>query len=139
MIEVFEKSVLDYLSNTLEPSFPDGLNIDKVKTSALRELNTIKLSTTEKEHVTLGIYSRPNLFSIQNYSNRTDLSEERWTVDYTQDLEFVRTIVRFEKKQFRFLTFSEVVNFLRNNPEPGNTLTGNLRNEALKDWKPQHE
>ncbi len=36
MIEVFEKSVLDYLSNTLEPGFPDGLNIDKVKTSALR-------------------------------------------------------------------------------------------------------
>jgi hypothetical protein len=36
MIEVFEKSVLDYLSNTLEPGFPDGLNIEKVKTSALR-------------------------------------------------------------------------------------------------------
>jgi len=57
----------------------------------------MKLFATEKEHVTLGIYSRPNLFSIQNYSNGTDLSEERWTVDYTQDLEFVRRIVRFEK------------------------------------------
>jgi spore coat polysaccharide biosynthesis protein SpsF len=99
----------------------------------------MKLSATEKEQITLGIYSRPNLFSIQSYSNGTDLSEERGTVNYTQDLEFVRRIVLFEKRQFRFLALSEVVNFLRNNPEPGNTLTGNLGNEALKDWRPQHE
>ena len=60
-------------------------------------------------------------------------------MNYTQDLEFVRRIVLFEKKQFRFLALSEVVNFLKNIPEPGNALTGNLGNEALKDWKPQHE
>jgi spore coat polysaccharide biosynthesis protein SpsF (cytidylyltransferase family) len=138
MIEVFEKSDLDYLSNALEPSFPDGLDVEIVKTSALRNLSTMKLSATEKEHVTLGIYSRPNIFSIQNYSNETDLSKERWTVDYPQDLEFVRRIVQFEKKQFGFLTLSGVVNFLRSNPEQGNTLSGNLRNEALKDWEPQH-
>jgi spore coat polysaccharide biosynthesis protein SpsF (cytidylyltransferase family) len=139
MIEVFEKADIDYLSNALEPSFPDGLDIEIVKSSALRKLNTMELSLTEKEHVTLGIYSRPEIFRIQNYRNATDLSTERWTVDYPQDLEFVRRVVRYEKSQPELLTLSQVLNFVRDYPEQRNTLAGNLRNEALKDWEREHE
>lgn len=139
MIEVFEGTELDYLSNALEPSFPDGLDVEIVKSSTLRKLSTMALSLTEKEHVTLGIYSRPEMFSIQNYRNPIDLSAERWTVDYPEDLEFIRRIVKFEKTQSDLLTIRQVLNFLENNPEQRNSLSGNLRNEALNGWEPQHE
>jgi spore coat polysaccharide biosynthesis protein SpsF (cytidylyltransferase family) len=139
MIEVFEGTELDYLSNALEPSFPDGLDVEIVKSSTLRKLSTMALSLTEKEHVTLGIYSRPEMFSIQNYRNSIDLSAERWTVDYPEDLEFIRRIVKFEKTQSDLLTIRQVLNFLENNPEQRNSLSGNLRNEALNGWEPQHE
>ena len=139
MIEEFEKSGPDYLSNAVEPSFPDGLDIEIVKSSVLRELNTMKLSPTEREHVTLGIYSRPDIFKVQNFRNETDLSMERWTVDYPEDLDFIREIVRFENTQSELLTFSQVLGYLVEHPAKRNTLSGNLRNEALKDWALKNE
>ena len=134
MVEEFEKSQPDYLSNALEPSFPDGLDVEIVKSSALRRLNSMKLSPTEREHVTLGIYSRPGFFEASNFRNETDLSSERWTVDYPQDLDFIRGIVRFENTQSDLLTVSQVLKYLDKHPTKRNVLSGNLRNEALKDW-----
>lgn len=134
MVEEFEKSQPDYLSNALEPSFPDGLDVEIVKSSALRRLNSMKLSPTEREHVTLGIYSRPGIFEASNFRNETDLSIERWTVDYPQDLDFIRGIVRFENTQSDLLTVSQVLKYLEKHPTKRNVLSGNLRNEALKDW-----
>lgn len=139
MIQEFERSDIDYLSNVLEPSYPDGLDIEIINTSALRHLNDYDLTSTEREHVTLGIYSRPSHFKIKNFKSNVAMQEERWTVDYPEDLEFIRRIVRFESTQPELLTFSQVLNFLQDHPEQKNTLPGSLRNEALKDWEPQHE
>ena len=139
MIQEFEISDLDYLSNVLEPSYPDGLDIEIIKTSALRQLNNYVLTSTEREHVTLGIYSRPSQFKLKNFKSNFAMQEERWTVDYPEDLEFIRRIVRFESTQPELLTFSQVLNFLQDHPEQRNMLSGSLRNEALKDWEPQHE
>lgn len=135
MILEFEKIEVDYLSNALEPTFPDGLDIEIVNTSALRKLNRLGISLTEREHVTLGIYARPKDFTIKNYRHPTDLSAERWTVDYPADLDFVRNVVAFESTQRRFLTLAQVLDFINENPEYRNASPSNLRNEALRDWK----
>lgn len=139
MIQDFENSDSDYLSNVLEPSFPDGLDVEIISTSALRRLSSLKVSQIEREHVTLGMYSRPLLFSLKNFHSGFSLQDERWTVDYPEDLEFVRQIVSFEKTQKAILSFQEVLNYLNSHPEVRNMLTGELRNEALKDWEPRHE
>lgn len=139
MIREFEKSDLDYLSNVLEPSYPDGLDIEIIKTSAIRRLSNYDLSPTEREHVTLGIYSRASQYKLKNYNSNLAMQEERWTVDYPEDLEFIKRIVKFEQSQSDLLTMRQVLNFLEINPEQRNSLSGNLRNEALKDWEPQHE
>lgn len=82
----------DYTSNTLEPTFPDGLDVECVSISAFNLLRTLDLSTSEREHVTLGIYKRPNIFQLNSIVQPTDLSSLRWTVDVPDDLTFVRTI-----------------------------------------------
>jgi len=135
MILEFEKINVDYLSNVLEPTFPDGLDIEIVRTSALRELNTMGISSMEREHVTLGIYSRPEKFTLMNYRHLTDLSAERWTVDYPADLDFVRKIVAFENTQTGLLTITQVIRFLSEHPECRNASSGELRNEVLRNWR----
>jgi spore coat polysaccharide biosynthesis protein SpsF len=139
MIRQFTNSDLDYLSNVIEPSFPDGLDIEIVSTHAFRNLAKLNLSTVEREHVTLGLYSRPSQFKIQNFGSNLGMQRERWTVDYPEDLEFIRRVVAFEKTQSKLLEISEVLKYLKNNPEAQNKLSGDLRNEALKDWKPEHD
>jgi spore coat polysaccharide biosynthesis protein SpsF len=131
MVVRFYDSNVDYLSNTLEPTFPDGLDIEILKASALRKLGTFKLSTAEREHVTLGIYRRPLEFSLENYRGHQDLSKNRWTVDYFQDLEFVRQVfINFEGEESKF-SFEDTMIFLANNKDIKSAISPDRRNEKL--------
>jgi spore coat polysaccharide biosynthesis protein SpsF len=139
MISKFENSSLDYLSNALNPSFPDGLDVEIVKTSALRRLNLMQLSEPEREHVTLGLYSRPTDFALKNFNYHLDLSRERWTVDYPEDLEFIRRVVKHENTLNQIMSLEDVLKFLKDFPELRNKVSSDLRNEAIKEWRTQIE
>jgi spore coat polysaccharide biosynthesis protein SpsF len=92
MIDFYHSGDYDYVSNTLNRSFPDGLDIEIIRTSAFQRLSQFELSDAEIEHVTLGMYSRPEIFKCENYSQGLNMSELRWTVDYPEDLDFVKFV-----------------------------------------------
>jgi spore coat polysaccharide biosynthesis protein SpsF (cytidylyltransferase family) len=115
-LEIFYKSDFDYLSNTLELSYPDGLDVEIIKAGILKKLLEFKLSEEEKEHVTLGIYSRKDKFRTHNVSNKTNISDFRWTVDTYNDLAFVKSIYKqFESEEMNF-TFEDVLKYFKENP-----------------------
>ena len=115
-LEIFYKSDFDYLSNTLELSYPDGLDVEIIKAGILKKLLEFKLSEEEKEHVTLGIYSRKDKFRTYNVSNKSNISNFRWTVDTPDDLAFVKSIyAHFESKETNF-TFEDVLKYVKENP-----------------------
>jgi spore coat polysaccharide biosynthesis protein SpsF len=115
-LEIFHKSDFDYLSNTLELSYPDGLDIEIIKPGIFKILLELNLSEEEKEHVTLGIYSRKDKFKTHNVSNKTNISDFRWTVDTSEDLAFVKSIYAyFESKEMNF-TFEDVLKYVKENP-----------------------
>lgn len=82
----------DYTSNVLAPTFPDGLDVEVFSTRAFKRLTDTELTPTEREHVTLGIYTNPERYSLWNVSQDSDHSRLRWTVDVPEDLEFVRRV-----------------------------------------------
>ena len=115
-LEIFHKSDFDYLSNTLVLSYPDGLDIEIIKPGIFKKLLEFNLSEEEKEHVTLGIYSRKDKFRTHNVSNKTNISDFRWTVDTSDDLAFVKSIyAHFESKEMNF-TFEDVLKYVKDNP-----------------------
>lgn len=83
---------VDYTSNSLVHTFPHGLDVECVRTEALRKLIELELDAAEREHVTLGIYTRPSLFSLHAVTQRSDHSDLRWTVDYPDDFAFVEAV-----------------------------------------------
>lgn len=94
MVNVFETSDIDYLSNTIPPTFPNGCDVEVVKSSALFRVAEMKPTDEFREHVTLGIYSRRDIFACENYLNPTgiDDSKFRWTIDTECDLEFIQSV-----------------------------------------------
>ena len=82
----------DYTSNTLERTYPQGLDVECVSSAAFTRLLALPLTASEREHVTLGIYQRPDEFSLQSVVQQPDLSQLRWTVDVPEDLAFVRAV-----------------------------------------------
>lgn len=131
MITEFETSDIDYLSNVIEPTFPDGLDIEIVRRSALMKLGDHPLSTTEKEHVTLGLRNRPREFKIKNFSQGPDLSQFRWTVDYEGDLKFAREIYAEFRGQEAKFSYDQLLKLLEAKPELKNEVSGKLRNVSL--------
>jgi spore coat polysaccharide biosynthesis protein SpsF len=131
MVNRFYDLHVDYLSNTLEPTYPDGLDVEIVKVSALGVLLTFNLSEEEKEHVTLGIYSRPLRFSIEGFNHHENLSDCRWTVDYPEDLLFVRRVFNEFKGRESTFTLEDVLFLLERNPQLKSAIPGDRRNEKL--------
>jgi spore coat polysaccharide biosynthesis protein SpsF len=131
LVDAFHEANVDYLSNTIKPTFPDGLDIEVVKTEAFRKLDNASLSKAEIEHVTYGLYSRTGQFTIQNFINSQDLSNLRWTVDYHEDLEFVRDVFSYFTGREDSFNLIELLDFLGNNRELKSTIDANRRNESL--------
>ena len=115
-LEIFHKEDFEYLSNTIELSYPDGLDIEIIAPGIFKKLLEFSLSKEEKEHVTLGIYSRKDKFRTYNVSNKTNISQFRWTVDTSDDLAFVKSVyAHFESKEINF-TFEDVLKLVKANP-----------------------
>ncbi len=131
MVKDFLLSDLDYLSNTITPTFPDGLDVEIFTKEALMKLNSLNLSSQEREHVTLGIRNRPELFSLSNFVGKKDLSSLRWTVDYEEDLVFVREVYSHFKKRESDFGYNEVLHLLEKEGLQHSTISPGRRNEAL--------
>jgi spore coat polysaccharide biosynthesis protein SpsF len=83
----------DYTSNTLERTFPDGLDVEVVGAAALATAVEEAVAPDEREHVTPFVYGRPDRFRLVSLETPEWLGHERWTLDTPEDLDRLRTIV----------------------------------------------
>jgi spore coat polysaccharide biosynthesis protein SpsF len=79
----------DYTSNVEPCTFPDGLDVEVYKVSAIEECRTLLRQTHEHVTTLLRHWPRWKLASVMHTPN---LSHIRWTVDYPKDLEKVAAI-----------------------------------------------
>ena len=82
----------DYTSNTIERSYPDGLDVEVMTAAALRAMNAEAKDPYEREHVTPFLYRHPERFTIAQLVQSAPLGEHRWTVDTPDDFEFVSRV-----------------------------------------------
>lgn len=124
-------SDVDYVSNTLEPTWPDGVDVEVVRASALRWVAASSDDPHEHEHVTLGVYRRPDRFRCANVRGHVDLSSLRWTVDNADDLAFVRAIYAELQDTVPAFDVEDVLALLERRPELTRTSADAARNAAL--------
>lgn len=115
VVNLQKESDSDYCSNTIIPTFPDGLDTEVIKFGILSEIIGSDLTTEDLEHVTLVFHRRANQFKCTNYFNNLDFSEFRWTVDDAKDLEFVRAVYEFFKGSEDTFRFEALMEFLSTN------------------------
>ncbi len=114
--EYLKNPSLDYVSNTLAPrTFPRGLDVEVVSFAALKCAWKEDNNHEWREHVTPYIYRHPEKFSIGTVVNDKDLSYMRWTVDTSEDLDFVLRI--YEHFRHDRFSWKEVLALLEKHPE----------------------
>jgi spore coat polysaccharide biosynthesis protein SpsF len=122
----------DYASNTLRPTWPDGLDVEVMTFDALRTSWKEGEGIVEREHVTQFIHRRPERFRLGSYENALDLSGLRWTVDEPEDLAFVRQVYDALYPANAAFTSGDVLDLLERRPEISLLNMRFERNEGLK-------
>ena len=89
---------VDYCSNTLKPTFPDGMDIEVFKFTALEKAWKEATLDSEKEHVTPYIHKNSTfhdkkLFTSYNFENETNYENVRLTVDEQSDFEVISRLI----------------------------------------------
>lgn len=123
----------DYLG-MLSETFPDGLDLEIMKFSALEEAWKKANLASEREHLTQYIVKNPSLFRLQDFvCPEGNLGFERWTVDEPEDFELVSRIFKHfisnDNEDFYYL---DIHNYLNENPQLRNINAMYSRNEGLK-------
>jgi len=82
----------DYASNTLQRSYPRGLDVEVMSMEALATAWREAVEPEERIHVTPFLYRHPERFELAKVVAPADMSASRWTVDTPEDLAFARAL-----------------------------------------------
>jgi len=129
MLVFYSKNNFDYLTNTLIPTFPDGLDIEIFSIRTLETMNKNAKLPSEREHVTAYIRNNINKFKTFNLENSKNLSDFRWTVDEPRDLQFIRKIYSQMRPELIF-SMKDVLRIISKNPKITAINQGIIRNEG---------
>lgn len=129
VIRLLKDEQADYASNVNPPTFPDGLDCEAIRFSAIeRSYKEARLSY-EREHVTQYILRRPELFKMVNLTNEKNLSHMRWTLDEIEDYRFLCVVT--EKMGNNNFKMVDTIELLQKNPEIARINANYERNEGL--------
>jgi spore coat polysaccharide biosynthesis protein SpsF len=128
--ELLADSALAYVSNTIDPTFPEGLDVEAFRQPALARAWREAKAPSEREHVTPFIWKHPEFFRIHNVRHSGEnLSRLRWTLDYDEDLQFAREIyARLDHGQL--FKMHDIMQLLKSEPRLGAINTGVPRNQG---------
>lgn len=111
-------SLYDYVSNYHPPTFPDGLDVEGCPFSVLETAWKEAKKPHEREHTFPFIWDQPDRFRIGNVLNPRGnmFMTHRWTLDYEEDFQFVKTVFEYFKNKPHFTT-DDVLELLKARPD----------------------
>lgn len=129
-IEYFRSYDYDYVSNSLTRTYPDGLDVEIFRFTALEQAWREANLPSEREHVTPYIYKNPDKFMVGQFTHATDCSSFRWTVDEPADFDFVRSVYEALYPKKCLFTMDDILSLLKVHPELARINSGFVSNEG---------
>lgn len=137
MIAARERDGLDFCTNVLPPSWPDGLDVAVFTSAALDAAHCEATLESDREHVVPWMWRQSNLeggtrLRAANISAETPCPGHRWTVDEAADYRMVRALAaELGPEQMVKAGYREIVELLERRPEIRAINTGIGRDEGL--------
>ena len=92
-IKQYSNSNCDYLTNSLDRTFPNGTEIEIFSFDALKIAWESAIKKSEREHVTPYFYNNPENFQIHHFKQQQNQSHFRYTIDRKEDYTLVMEIL----------------------------------------------
>lgn len=127
----FDRGDLDYATNLIVPTYPDGFDTEVVSYGALEHIWNVATLPSDREHVITYVRTNPELFKVCNITRDPDLSHVRWTVDEPDDLEFIRAVfANLPETEDRYPSAEAILDMLSKHPEIAALHPDHGRNEG---------
>jgi len=131
VVRAFLDAEPDYASNTLERTYPRGLDTEVMTMAALARAWREAQEPCQHAHVTPYFYQNPQLFRLLSVTANADYSGYRWTVDTPEDLAFVRAVYT-RMGNAMDITWRDVLGLLEREPALAE-LNCNIQQKALHE------
>jgi len=129
LLNIFVSSNFDYVSNTLKPTFPDGMDVEVFSFSVLEKAWKRAKTKSDREHVTQYIIKNKK-FKKYNYLYKKDISKIRLTIDEIVDLQQIRSVYSYLKKKKNF-GVDDIYKLYIKNKKIFNINSSIIRNEGV--------
>ncbi|MCG3174470.1 MAG: 3-deoxy-manno-octulosonate cytidylyltransferase [Myxococcota bacterium] len=111
----------DFASNLHPPTWPDGNDVEIMPLPVLEQAWREAAKPHEREHTTPFIWDQPERFRIGNVTwggGRNLSMSHRWTIDYPEDYQFIRTVYeRLWKPSAPPFSVEDILALLDEHPE----------------------
>ena len=114
LIDKYKKNNLDYASNIIVPTYPDGLDVELIKFDLLKKRYFYPSSSGEKEHVTPEMIKDKNIKKY-NLTLNKDFSNLRLTIDTKYDFHILHKLLKYFKYDFHVNTEKILKLYISNN------------------------
>ena len=131
VIARFLESGADYVSNTIDRSYPRGLDTEVCKRACLDRAWSDAKELYQRVHVTPYLYQNPHLFKIVQVRGEPNLNKLRWTVDTPEDYEFISRVFAHFGGEDDF-SWHDVLSLLKSSPEL-QEINRHIRQKALRE------
>ena len=118
-IRTFLHQKVDYVSNSVVRSFPDGMDTQVMSLSALKTSAEMTTNALDREHVSRYIYQHPDVFSIVHVVAPPSLHwpELGLTLDEPKDYEVLKHLIEVLAPADRLFGCAKAIAYLRDNPD----------------------
>ena len=120
--------------------FPDGLDAEWIRFSALEKAWREATAQPDREHVTPYIWRNKETFRCDVLKSIQDYSQLRWTVDNETDFQLVAKVYETLYSEGKPFLMEDILNFLAHHPEIAalnNAFIGQEGYQAL--WNEEHK
>lgn len=111
------KDNYDYVSNTLERTFPRGLDTEVFSFKSLEKAFNESVLIEDREHVTAYIYTNIDKFKLGCYKSESNYSLNRWTLDTNEDFILIKTIYDELYNKNKLFGMNDILELLEVRPE----------------------
>ena len=112
-----ESPPLAFVSNTLQRSYPRGLDVEVFSFAALNSAASEATENYQREHVTPFIWQQPERFPQAQIVAGHDWSEYRWTLDTDEDWQLLSTVFQRLDRDGNAITTRDVIELLEADSE----------------------
>ncbi len=120
-LKYFIKIKCDYLNNYDNPTLPGGYDINIISFKALEYAFLNAIAPSQRIHAFSYLTFHPNIFNIQQFlyvieivNNNTDISTFHWSLDYPEDIEFIRAVYEKCYEKGAIMTFDKILKIVEN-------------------------